>query len=144
MKIRYFLLGVLFSALVIGMTSCYTNRGEVNEWIAKAPMDATEDFSGRWQVDTESLGWVPSGANRMFLMQDGSRLSGTFEGYDLLGVVDGNAIVLFGLREDVVYFTWHLNYSPSQKAFLGRQCEGYIPVLKPRGYSTAMSVHNIP
>jgi hypothetical protein len=25
MKIRYFLLGVLFSALVIGMTSCYTN-----------------------------------------------------------------------------------------------------------------------
>ena len=66
-----------------------------------------------WQVDKESLGWVPSGANRMFLMQDGSRLSGTFEGYDLLGVVDGNAIVLFGLREDVVYFSWHLNYNPS-------------------------------
>lgn len=144
MKIRYFLAAVLFSALAIGMTSCYTNRGEVSQWIAGAPNNATQDFSGRWQVDTESLGWIPSEANRMFLTQDGSRLTGTFEGYDLLGVVNGDAIVLFGLRQDLVYFTWHLNYNPSREAFLGKQVEGYIPVLDPQGYSTAMSVHKIP
>ena len=77
-------------------------------------------------------------------MQDESRLSGTFEGYDLQGVVNGNAIVLFGLRQDVVYFTWHLNYYPSREAFLGKQVEGYIPVLKPYAYSTVMSAHKIP
>ena len=76
----------------------------------------------------------------MFLMQDGSRLTGSFEGYELLGVVNGNAVVLFGVRQEAVYFTWHLNYSPSGEAFLGKQAEGYVPVLEPYAYSTAMSV----
>ena len=124
MRIRYFLVAVLLSVLTMSMTSCYTYSGEVHKWIASAPQNASHDFSGRWQVDTEALGWVPSQGSRMFLTQDSARLAGSFEGYDLLGVANGDALVLFGLREDAVYFTWHLKYSTTRDAFLGKQVEG--------------------
>ena len=134
--------GSLVLVLVLaGPVGCWTHTNKVKQWIETAPQSPEQDFSGRWQVDTETLGWTP-GNNRMFLQQDRGRLSGSFEGYDLLGVVEGNKVILFGLREDVVYFTWQMTYGPDSQTLTGRQCESFVPN-EPPAYCTAMSSHKI-
>jgi hypothetical protein len=140
MNKRFIWIGFLVVVLA-GAMGCWTHTHKVNQWIETAPQFTDQDFSGRWQVDTESLGWA-AGENRLFLLQNQARLSGSFQGYEILGVAEGNYVILFGLREDVVYFTWQLLYSPQSNAFTGKQCESFVPEKAP-SYCTAMSVHKI-
>jgi hypothetical protein len=117
---------LLFSALA----GCgWTKQGSVEQWISSAPQHSVMDFTGRWQVNTSSSEWVVSWAP-MFLNQSQARVTGIYGEYELMGVVNNNEIIFFGLQKGLVYLTWHLTYHPKLKALMGKQCDGYRPMDK--------------
>jgi len=90
------------------------------------PQEAVYDFSGEWLINPAKSTWMISYAP-MQLKQMETRIIGTFDAYGILGVVNRERVILFGLREDVVYYTWHLTLVPGAKELVGKQCEGFWP-----------------
>jgi len=107
------------------LTSCGgTKQAVVEEWMAMAPQHATKDFSGRLRPENWGTTWMPS-YGPMLLSQTQAKLNGMFGDYELVGVVNDNEIVLFGLLQGVCYYTWHLTYLPKTDSIIGKQCDGF-------------------
>ena len=120
--------------LTVAMVSCAkpVYRQTVDEWMSTAPASAKYNLSGQWRGPEGHsynywTGYHHSSFGTMMLVQKGTRITGTYDEYDVVGVVNGAQVTLFGLHQDVVYYTWHFTYSPDAKMLTGRMCDGYYP-----------------
>ena len=134
---KYSVLILTVCILIAAMlTSCAgTRQAVVENWLASAEQHAKRDFSGRWYPENTGNYWLPS-TGPIILSQTQAKIKGMFGDFEVMGVVNDNEVVLFGLQYGVVYYTWHLTYLPKAATMMGKQCDGYI--LKRNSYC-----HNI-
>jgi len=119
--------GIPAVALLLFLAAgCSTRLETARRWMESTPQRATMDFTGRWAPDSTGCGWVPTW-DPMLVIQNGTRVKGFFGEYELLGVVKTNRLVVFGVLDGRVHYTWHLEYEDKLRALLGKQCAGYQP-----------------
>jgi hypothetical protein len=131
--------------LTLGMISCAkpVYRQTVDQWMSTAPAKAKYNVAGQWRGPEGHhynywTGYNRSSFGSMMLVQKGTRITGTYAEYDVVGVVNGAQVTLFGLHGDVVYYTWHFTYDSKSKILMGKMCDGYYPTVEAHCYPLSL------
>ena len=130
--------------LIIGITACgSTIYGPTAEaWLDSVAQKSPYDLSGRWKgpegIGAHYWGYDNDSFCTMVLIQKGTKITGTYGEYELIGAVDRDNVFLVALSRDVVYFTWHFTYSAKAKSLSGKMCDGYCPKVKPYCYNLTL------
>jgi hypothetical protein len=125
---------VLFAGVVVGMAACgWANKEAVQAWLDAYPQDAQVDVSGKWSDPGGGVDYETGhhyGPSFLMLFQNGNKVTGSFRGKELMGIVSQNRVYMAALKSGAVYFTLHLTYDEKTGSLYGKNCEFWCPEVK--------------
>ena len=131
-------MAVLF---VAGLSGCGKSvpRGTAEQWLNSLAKGSRYKVAGQWKgPQTQGFspysGFYDATFGAIILVQEGSKLSGTYNEYEVIGRISGDKVFLVGLYDNVVYYTWQFRYASKAKALIGKMCDGYYPELEAHCY----------
>jgi len=127
--------------LVAGGFGCGTtvHKNTAEQWLNSMEGGSTHKVGGAWkgpkaQGFSPYSGYYDATFGPIVLLQEGVKLTGTYNEYEVIGRITGDKVFLVGLYGDAVYYTWHFRFVPEAKALIGKMCDGYFPKEEPHCY----------
>jgi len=132
--------------LAAGLAGCgkSVTRDTAESWLGSLGGSSKHNVTGTWELPSGYGysywgGVYHTGPQVFVLVQDGTKISGNFNEYEIIGRISGEEVFLVGLYENVVYFTWHLRLVPKANSLVGKQCDGYYPQVEPHCYAITLT-----
>jgi hypothetical protein len=136
----------LAAVLIAGFAGCgkAVYRDTAEQWLGSLGGKTKYDVSGAWEVPSGYSysywgGVYRTGPEVFVLVQEGSKITGNFNEYELIGRISGDGVFLVGLYDNVVYYTWHMRYAAKAKSLIGKQCDGYYPTVESHCYPLTLT-----
>jgi hypothetical protein len=129
-KVRVILMVGVLGVLLVACGSAI-KRGTAQQWLDTQGQGSKHNVSGSWKGPEGGYGYSYWGGvysasyGTIVLVQEGSKLSGTYNEYEIIGRITGDQVFLVGLYGEDVYYTWFMRYVPEANSMIGKMCEGY-------------------
>jgi len=129
---RVLLLAAAVTAVLLAGCGKTVLRGQAQQWLdTLGPGGGQYNVSGQWKGPEGGYGYsywggvYASSFGTIVLVQEGSKLSGNYNEYEIIGRISGDQVTLVGLYGEEVYYTWFLRYAADASSLIGKMCEGY-------------------
>ncbi len=137
---RIFLIGMVVVFMAVGLACGKSvHRSTAEQWLNSLDSGSRHNVAGAWRGPQQQgyspwTGFYDATFGPIVLVQEGSKLTGNYNEYEVIGRISEDKVFLVAVHGDVVYHTWHFRFVPEAKSLVGRMCDGYFPQEEPHCY----------